>query len=162
MTLENIYYIGQTIAVVAILSSLGAIWFQVRQVNRLAKLETSRAVWMDAGSRIMTQVEDPEKADFLQRALFGTGDLTEAEKTRFYLMMASMFVTFEAGFAMHRSGMMDERFWPRMRSSMRDYIAPQRAQRWWQIARKRSFDSNPEFVVEIESVLAEVKAETRD
>ena len=156
MTLENIYYIGQTIAVIAILASLGAIWVQMRQANRLAKFETSRSVWMDAGARIMSQVEDPEKADFMQRALFGSEELTEAEKTRLYLLLASLFITFENGFAMHQSGMMNERFWPRMQDSLRDYIAPPRAQRWWRLARKRSFGAYPEFVAEIDAVIAEI------
>ncbi len=156
MTLENIYYIGQTVAVIAILASLGAIWIQMRQANRLAKLESTRAIWSEAGARIMTQVEDAEKADFLQRALFGAGEITDAEKTRLFLVMSSMFVTFENGFTMHQSGMIADRFWPRMRSSMRDYIAPPRAQRWWQLARKRSFAGNPEFCAEVDAILAEV------
>ncbi len=37
MTLEDIYYIGQTIAVVAILGSLGAIWVQLRKDHALAR-----------------------------------------------------------------------------------------------------------------------------
>ena len=159
MTLENIYYIGQTIAVVAILASLAAIWIQMRQANRLAKLETSRAIWMDAGARITSQIEDAEKAEFLQRALFGADDLTAAEKTRLYLVLSSMFLVFENGFVMHRSGMMEERFWPRMRDSLHDYIAPERAQRWWRIARKRTFRANPEFIAEVDAVIAEIKQE---
>lgn len=79
MTLENIYYVGQTIAVLAILASLGAIWFQMRQANRLAKLETTRMIWSDATEMLRSQVEDKEKADFLQRALFAGEKLSEAE-----------------------------------------------------------------------------------
>ncbi|MEO1250922.1 MAG: hypothetical protein AAFW81_01090 [Pseudomonadota bacterium] len=162
MTLENIYYIGQTVAVIAILASLGAIWGQMRQANRLAKLETTRAIWMDAGARVLSQVEDAEKTEFLQRALFGAGDLTDAEKTRLYLTLASLFITFENGFAMHESKMMSEGFWPRMRDSMRDYIAPARAQRWWRLARMRTFAGNPEFVAEVDAVIAELDQKAAD
>lgn len=156
MTLESIYYIGQTVAVIAILASLAGISFQLRQTHRLAKLETSKSVWMEAGGRLVAQVDDAEKAEFLQRALFGTDEITDAEKTRLYITMAGMFVVFEAGFTMHTSRMMDERFWPRMRLSMRDYIAPPRAQRWWQIARERSFACHPEFTAEVDSLVAEI------
>ena len=44
MTLEDIYYIGQTIAVVAILGSLGAIWVQLRKDHALAKAEHQREI----------------------------------------------------------------------------------------------------------------------
>ncbi len=158
MTLEDIYYIGQTIAAVAILASLGAISVQLRQANRLAKLETSRAVWFDAGARVLSQVDDAEKAAFLQRALFGTADLDDAEKTRLYIVLSSMFTTFENGFTMHANGMMDERFWPRMRDSMRDYLTPPRGRRWWALARKRTFGGDPEFCAEVDAVIAEIDA----
>ena len=161
MTLETIYYLSQTIAVFVIIATLLALLIQTRQANRLAKLESSRAIWMDAGARIMAMVDDDEKADFMQRALFGSDDLTDAEKTRFFLYMASMFTTFENAHTMHLSGMMEERFWPRMLSSMRDYIAPARAQRWWELARKRSFGSNPEFAAAVDAVIAEANAQAR-
>ena len=162
MTLEEIYYIGQTIAVVAILASLGAIWFQMRQANKLAKLETTRAIWMDAGERVLSHAEDAEKADFFQRALFESGELTNAEKTRLYLVMSSMFTTFENGFTMHNSGMMNERFWPRMRDSMRDYLAAERGQRWWAIAKKRTFGGDPEFCAEVDALLSEINSKDHE
>ena len=161
MSLENIYYIGQTVAVVAILASLGAIWIQVRQANRLAKLETSRTIWVEASERILSHVDDAEKADFLQRALFADNKLNDAEKTRLYVLMASMFTMFENGFTMHKSGMMDERFWPRMRDSMRDYITPPRGQRWWAQASKRNFGGDPEFCAEVDAVIAEHNAKAK-
>ena len=36
----------------------------------LAKLESSRSIWMDARARIMSMVDGDEKADFMQRALY--------------------------------------------------------------------------------------------
>lgn len=39
---RNIYYIGQTIAVLAILGSLGAIWVQLRKDHTLARAEGQR------------------------------------------------------------------------------------------------------------------------
>ncbi|MBT8472305.1 MAG: hypothetical protein HKN14_08475 [Marinicaulis sp.] len=158
MTLENIYYIGQTIAVIAILASLGAIWVQMRQANRLAKLESTRMIWADAMVMLRSQVEDKEKADFLQRALFAGGEISDAEKTRLYLILASMFVGMENGFAMEQSGMIDDNFWPRMRASTHDYLKPERGRRWWAVARKRTFAPNPAFVAEIDAIVTEIEA----
>lgn len=156
MTLETIYYISQTVAVIVIIATLFAVLFQMRQANRLARLETSRAVWMDASARIYSHVEDAEGAEFFHRALYETGDLTDAEKTRFYLLMSSLFTMFENFYAMHLSGMMEDRLSLRMRTSVRDYLASPRAQRWWSIARERTFGSNPEFTAEIDGILAEI------
>lgn len=92
MTLENIYYVGQTIAVFAVLISLIVIGVQMRQANRLAKLETTRMIWADAMEILRMQSADPEKADFLQRALFAGEKITDAEKVRLNLILSSMFV----------------------------------------------------------------------
>ncbi len=158
MTLESIYYIGQTVAVVVIIATLIAVLIQMRQAHRLAKLETSRAIWVEASVRTINLADDAAKADFLQRALFGDDKLTDAEKTRLYLHLSGLMTMFENAFAMEQSGMMERRFWPRMRISLRDYVAPARGQRWWEIARKRTFSANPEFVSEVDSILVEFNA----
>lgn len=163
MTLENIYYIGQTVAVIAILVSLGAIWVQMRQTNRLAKLETTRMIWSDATALLRSQVEDAEKADFLQRALFAGEKISDAEKTRLYLILSSMFLGLENGFAMARAGMMDEAFWPRMLASTSTYLETPRGRRWWATARERTFAPNEAFVAEIDALVARLEAsEKRD
>ena len=158
MTLENIYYIGQTIAVLAVLISLAAIWIQMRQANRLAKLETTRTIWAEATQMLRSQADDPEKADFLQRSLFAGEKITDAEKTRLYLILVSTFVAFENGFAMTQGNMMDEFFWPRMRASAVDYLKPVRGQRWWSIARERTFAHNAAFVAEIDSLIVQINS----
>lgn len=51
MTLETIYYIGQTIAVVAILASLVAIYIQQRKDHALARAEHQREI-LDSSTRL--------------------------------------------------------------------------------------------------------------
>ncbi len=111
---------------------------------------------------LRSQVEDDEKAAFLQRALFDGEKISEAEKTRLSLIMASMFVTFENGFAMSKSGMLDDIFWPRLRVSMAEYLRAPRGQRWWARARKGIFAPNTAFVAEVDSVIVEINAENQD
>ena len=158
MTLETIYYLGQTIAVIAILISLVAIWFQMKQTHHLARLENSRSMWIYVSGVMTSFVDDSEKAKFFHDALYGMGKMTDADKTRFYLLMSSLLMMFENGHVLHREGMMEDHFWPRMRQSLRDFIAPPRAQRWWEIARKRSFSESTDFVQEVDAVLAEINA----
>ena len=162
MTLENIYFISQTIAVALILMSLLAIWVQMRQAHDLARVESSRSMWMYVSEVMTSLVDDSEKAAFFHKSLYGTGKMTDAEKTRFYLLMSSLLVMFENGHALHRKGMIEAHFWPRMRQSLRDFIAPPRAQRWWEIARKRSFSESKIFVEEVDAILAEINAKTAE
>ena len=159
MTLENTYYIGQTIAVIIIVATLVAVLFQMRQANRLAKLETTRTIWASATEMLRSQVEDDEKAAFLHRSLFSGEKLSDEEKTRLALIMASMFVGFENGFAMSQSGMMEKNFWPRMRDSMADYLRPARGRRWWKLSREKTFAANAAFVAEVDSVVAQINAD---
>lgn len=161
MTLETIYYIGQTIAVVAILISLAAIWLQMKQTHKLARLENSRSMWIYVSDVMTSMVDEPAKAEFIQSSLYGTGKMTDAEKTRFYLSMSSLLMMFENGFTLHREVMIETYFWPRMRQSLRDFIAPPRAQRWWEIARDRSFSESTVFVAEVDAVLAEINAKAK-
>jgi len=55
MTLENIYYIGQTIAVGAILVSLVAIYIQQRKDHALARAEHQREI-LDSSTRLFDSI----------------------------------------------------------------------------------------------------------
>jgi hypothetical protein len=44
MTLESIYYIGQMLAVIAILASLLAIYYQIRQTNRISRYNSTNSL----------------------------------------------------------------------------------------------------------------------
>lgn len=60
MTLEAIYYIGQTVAVVAILASLGAIWLQMRQGHMIARAEVSNQFRLAYQNLTLRLVDDKE------------------------------------------------------------------------------------------------------
>ncbi len=59
MTLEQIYYIGQTIAVVAIIGSLVAIFFQMRLQNAIRQTEIARSMTGAFQSTWARMHEDP-------------------------------------------------------------------------------------------------------
>lgn len=91
MTLESIYYIGQTVAVIAIVISLVFVGLQVRhskqqteRANIIARTELSKnsldfflTTW---GQYFAT----PDDAAFMQKALYTTEPLSEAEQVMFY------------------------------------------------------------------------------
>jgi len=69
MTLETIYYIGQTIAVGAILASLVAIWFQQRKDHELAKAENQREILMQVERLTGAPIAHPEALENIRACL---------------------------------------------------------------------------------------------
>lgn len=63
MTLENIYYIGQTIAVAAIFGSVIFVGFQIRENSAAVRSTTARAVHDNYGAWYMAQGADAEALD---------------------------------------------------------------------------------------------------
>ena len=82
MSLEAIYYIGQTVAVVAILGSLIAIFLQQRQANKISRIENSQslsAVYADSLRDIMNSAE---LAAIFRKVMFEDAPLDRVETTR--------------------------------------------------------------------------------
>lgn len=66
MTLESIYYIGQTVAVVVIVLTLLAILYQGYQTNKIARADLTLNMWMQAGAAHHSFVDTPQKANFMR------------------------------------------------------------------------------------------------
>jgi hypothetical protein len=159
MTLESIYYIGQTVAVLAILASLVALYFQQRQANKLAKADMTQASW---GAAIATQAQmfsTAEGADFMQRAFYNAAPLTDAEKLRFSINMSSMMSTVESAYVLWRQGLFDEVSYQRLLRSMANYFESPRMRKWWALARKDRFI--PPFSEVIDEIAARAEAKSR-
>ncbi|PHS22622.1 MAG: hypothetical protein COA85_11110 [Robiginitomaculum sp.] len=139
MTLESIYYIGQTVAVVIIIATLIALLYQSRQANRLARADMTQASW---GTILVTQAQmysTPESADLMQRGLYGAAPLTDAEKLRFSINMSNMLSAVESGDLLWRQGLFDETSHQRILRSMAVYFESPRVRKWWTRARKDRF-----------------------
>jgi len=111
MSLENIYYVGQTIAVVAILGSLIALIYQLRQANRMAR-KTAMQVQID-GLLAMTRTiyETPGLADILLRGNAGLDALNDADRLRYITFCVSSFRIWEGLHAQFVDGRIDPELW---------------------------------------------------
>lgn len=69
MTLENVYYIGQTIAVVAILGSLIAIYIQQQKDHELAKAENQREILMQIEQLTKPPLAHPQALENIRTCL---------------------------------------------------------------------------------------------
>lgn len=143
MTLEEIYYIGQTIAVVVIVLTLLAILWQGWQTNRIARSEMTRSSWIETGQTHYSLVDSPEKAEFMQRALFGEAALTEAEKLRFGNLMGLAIGTHEGAHMLLERDLIELAAYRRSEGITRLYMQSPRVRKWWRARREFSYD--PKF-----------------
>lgn len=90
MTLETIYYIGQTIAVGAILISLIAIYWQQRQANIIARTENAEVLGGNYADTLKAVMENEDLATIFRKVMFGEGDLTPVEQTRILIYFSIM------------------------------------------------------------------------
>jgi hypothetical protein len=164
MTLESIYYIGQTVAVLAILASLAAVFIQMRQIsqqtrqmNQLARADLTMNVWMQTGTVNLSMVDSPEKADFLYRALIKNEPLTGPERFRFRYLMSIALGSHEAGFNLHRRGLIEEGTYAQMEATTLSYLQNPAARKWWR--RYRLKRSDPEYIALIDRMVNDAEAQ---
>ncbi len=153
MTLEDIYYIGQTIAVVVIILTLFALVYQGWLTNRIARSEMTRASWIETGQTHYSLVDSPEKADFMQRALFGDAILTEAEKIRFGNLMGLAIGTHEGAHMLLLRGLIEHAAYRRSEGITRLYMQSPRVRKWWRTRREYSYD--PKFRALVDKIADE-------
>lgn len=155
MTLENIYYIGQTVAVIVIVLTLFAILWQGWQTNRIARAEMTRSSWIEMGQMHYSLVDSPEKADFMLRALFGEASLTEAEKLRFGNLLGLAIGAQEGAFMLLQRGLIEHAAYNRSEGITRLYMQSPRVQKWWRTRREYSYD--PKFRALIDAIASELE-----
>ncbi|MBU2604677.1 MAG: hypothetical protein KKC43_02140 [Alphaproteobacteria bacterium] len=153
MTLESIYYIGQTFAVAAILGTLVALIVQMRRADTLARAEITRSVATEATYLQQALFSSPEAADFMHRALYTDAPLSDAETLRFSLSMNSLLVTLEMATMMTVRGYVESITTPRTKSTIRQYMASPRARAWWAEVRITHFAPNPAFCALVDRMI---------
>ena len=111
MSLESIYYIGQTIAVIAILGSLIAVMLQMRQANRLAREAAQHAQVEDLQSISKAIFETPRLASIWGRGLHDLDSLDAEERIRFIALQTYTLRVYEGVHLRHLRGEIEEDVW---------------------------------------------------
>ena len=122
MTLEEIYYIGQTIAVVAIFGSLVYVAIQTRQNSRLVR---ARAIW-DAQTSIAEINERLADGGVVSQLVFkcmtSPDSLTDFEKYQMHRHFRALILRTEAQFALHKNGVLGAEIWQLRRKWFRGFM----------------------------------------
>lgn len=161
MTLEEISYIGQAVAAVAVLVSLVAVYGQLRQNNKFARADLTHSIWLNGGGLNLSLYDNPEKADLMFRALYGTAPLTEPEKLRMRSAISIALGAHEAAFNAHRRRLMRDGAYSAFERGARLYLLSAFVQQWWVDHRKGGHD--PAYVSLMDRIAAETaeKAQAR-
>ncbi|MEO1610448.1 MAG: hypothetical protein AAFR90_14175 [Pseudomonadota bacterium] len=107
MTLETIYYIGQTIAVVAILGSLIAIFLQQRQANKISRVENSQSLSLVYADSLRDIMNSAELAAIFRKVMFEDAPLDRVEATRILFYFNVMIDSNVKAWVAKQSGLYD-------------------------------------------------------
>ena len=121
MSLEQISYISQIIASVAVVASLIYLAQQVRQAerNQRAMIQQGRA---DRTSAAAMTVASPELATVFRKGLAGEA-LSREEFDQYMMLIRGMLLSGEDSYLQHRIGLLDERAFDSWLASARVFMA---------------------------------------
>ena len=145
MSLENIYYIGQTIAVVAILGSLIALIIQMRHANKLARRAAAFSQTEGLQNIQRTIVETPGLVGVLHRGNSGLSLLDDEERILFISFHTYALRVWEGLHRQFIDGHLDEALWRAHCRHLRDFQNLAGTKEVWSIKRHIYSKSFREF-----------------
>ena len=150
MSLESIYYIGQSISVVVIIATLFAILHQGQQANQIARSELSHDQLLNSHGLLgPTVATNPEYADFLVRVLEENAAMSATDRIRFLNFMHSLVIVFGSAHTLKSKGMIEAQMFADSASAMVWWMQFDRSRGWWKGARKHYSDGVRDAIDEI-------------
>jgi hypothetical protein len=113
-------------------------------------------LWVSAGAANYSLMDSPEKAEFMQRALFTGAPLTEAEKIRFANLMGYAVGMYEGAYMLLNRGLVEQAAYERSGGLVRLYFQSPRVRKWWRSRREYGYD--PGFQSIIDKIAEEFEA----
>lgn len=149
MTLENIYYIGQTIAVIAIVASLVFVAIQTRQNGRTLR---AQAAWDAQAS--FAELNDMLAAggamsEVSYKAFTAPETLSPYERYLMHRLMRGLLQRAEAQYALYASGVLDAEVWRLRRGYLRSLLGNALVNEVWRAEKANSMFTSA-FIVELE------------
>lgn len=144
MTLEELYYISQIVAVVAIIGSLVAIYFQQSQTNKIARAQISHAVSAYYGATLR-EIMNPELAIIFRKVMFEPTPMSPVESTQILVYFNLTLSALRDAFHATRDGLIDARVLEDLSQNVCWYLtAPVFAAEWRRGQRTGIF--GPDFI----------------
>lgn len=153
MSLENIFYISQTVASLAVVGSLIYVGLQVRYAERSQRglMQQARADRTSLGS---LTIADASLSRIWLKGMAGDADLTSVELTQWLLMTRSAFLSGEDSVLQHRAGLVSKETYDTYVAGVRYYMTRPGIRAAWKLHRMQF---GPEFRAFTDAILNEVK-----
>lgn len=156
MTLESIYYIGQTLAVAAILVSLIFVGVQVRQNSKSMRMAAYQAAQERLDNVRQMIVENADVAEIYDLGLKDPSRLDDRQLVRFRLLL---FVAASAMQTLHvlfvQTGIHSAE-WRRLEPTTRRMFASRGGRAWWTLFRH---ELDPVFARVVDSLIENAAVE---
>jgi len=136
MTLEEIFYVSQSVASIAVVGSLIYLGLQVRYAERSQRgiMQQGRA---DRTSQNSLALADPVLARIWQKGAAGDTDLTPLEFTQWMLICRSAFLSGEDSFMQHKAGLLAPAAYESYVAGARFYLVTPGVRAAWKLTREQ-------------------------
>jgi hypothetical protein len=143
LTLEDLGNLGDFIGGLAVIATLLYLAIQIRQNSRI--LRTSAEQTADPIAAIANIAQSPENAAVYHRGIVNPNNLSEEERTHFYLLMASSFYVLHQGYRAYQLGTQTEDTWQWQSRALHFYSAQPGVREWWRKQGHTLFAPESEF-----------------
>lgn len=143
MTLEDLGNVGDFIGGLAVIATLLYLAVQIRQNTRI--LRTSAEQTADPIAAIANIAQSPQNAAVYHRGIADPGDLSEEERTHFYLLMASNFYVLHQGYRAYQLGTQTRDTWQWQSRALKFYATQPGVRQWWRKQGHALFAPESEF-----------------
>jgi hypothetical protein len=131
LSLEQIYFIGQTIAAVAVIGSLFYLNAQLREQNRESRHKAIQDMTANFANWQLATTIHNETAKLWLKGLSNFGDLENEERVTCATLFVSAFRIQESLYLRHLDGLIDERMLAAYEAPIMDLIPYPGLQSWW-------------------------------
>jgi protein-disulfide isomerase-like protein with CxxC motif len=145
MTLEQVFFVSQSIAAAAVVASILYLAREVRQSERVqrATMQQGRA---DRASHASLTIASTGLSRIWQKALSPNPDLTQEEFSQWSLICRSALLSGEDSYLQHKAGLLDEVAWGSYVAGVHFYMASPGMRAMWRVSSKQFGSDFREFV----------------
>lgn len=131
MTLENIYYVGQTIAVIALLISILFVGYQIHQNTKPIRATSHHAITDSFNQLNALLIGDASRGRIWRFGMRGLRNLDEDEQVSFSFMLLAYSRIFETLYYQYKNGTMDKKLFDAEQRTLRWTVANPGFREWW-------------------------------
>jgi hypothetical protein len=146
VTLQDLGSIGEFLGAVGVIVSLVYLAIQVRHNTRAVRSSARQEVMLGMQAFISLVASDSDTANFYERGLSDSCDLSRAERIRFSLLLTQFFYGFGQMYNGYREGNLEPESWEAQKEILHWFLKQPGVKRWWPKGRSQIPASFAAFV----------------